>query len=165
MADEKKSTKQARIYDVKNMIVTAWGHQFAYWRYDVTGVPDEVKEYALKGFVDDLQDCTTAIRRSDYPRTPEGEAAYQKDCLNRRRELEKHINEGTKPPRGNANPEKEEDKRIAETVKTAMKETSLTGLLLKKALRPEMFTEEDNAKLAELLAAAAKAEKAEKGKK
>jgi hypothetical protein len=100
--------KASHVYDIVNMIVTAFGgYQFAYWRYDVSSVPDEVKLFCLKGFIDDLQDCTTSIKKSDYRKTPEGEDAYRIDCLNKRRELEKHINEGTRPARVNASADPE----------------------------------------------------------
>lgn len=94
--------KQSHLYDTENMVVTAWGNRFAYWRYDVNTVPEEVKLFCLKGFIDDLQDCTTSIKKADYKKTPEGEDQYRLDCLAKRRELEKHINEGTRPVRVNA---------------------------------------------------------------
>ena len=95
--------KVSHVYDTTNMTVVAFGgYTFAYWRYDVKDVPDEVKLFALKGFVDDLQDCTTSIKKGDYKKTPEGEDAYRLGCLAKRRELEKHINEGTRPARANA---------------------------------------------------------------
>lgn len=154
-----KSKKQAHVYDVENMVVTAWGNRFAYWRYDVKNVPAEIREYALKGFIDDLQDCTTSIKKADYPKSEKGEEDYRLDCLKKRRELEGHINAGTRPARLNANPEKAEDKRIAGLVKEQLKGVSLTGLILKQTLHPETFTEEDSAKLKELMTAALKAEK------
>ena len=124
-----KITRENIIYDVKNMIVTRWGYNWAYWRYDVSNVPDEVKLYCLKGFIDDLQDCTASIKKSDYKDNEDGQAAYRFDCRDKRRELEKHINAGTRP-RVNAS-EKAQDKAIISVVKEASKAKTLTGLLLK----------------------------------
>jgi hypothetical protein len=49
-----------------------------------------------------------------------------------------------------------ENKRILNDVKTLSKEVSLNGLLMKKALSPATFTEEDQTKLNEFLVIAAK---------
>lgn len=157
--------KQAHLYDIVNMIVTAWGNRFAYWRFDVANIPDEIKLYALKGFIDDLQDCTTSIKKSDYPDTPEGRDNYRLDCLKKRRELEKHINEGTRPVRANASPEKAEDKRIAEKVKAEIKTETLMGLLLRRLTKPNEFTAENEAKLQEFLLRVAEEEGEKKKKK
>jgi len=160
---EKKNKKQAHLYDTEGMVVTAWGNRFAYWRFDVKYVPDEIRLYALKGFIDDLQDCTTGIKKADYPKTPEGEDDYRLDCLKKRRELEAHINAGTRPARANASPEKAEDKAIAAKAKAEMKAETLTGLLLKKLTKPSEFTEADEAKMQEFLLRVAAENK--KGKK
>lgn len=106
---EKK--KVSHVYDTKTMSVTAFGgYKFIYDRYnkeiaelaEIQAIPDEILLYCLKGFIDDLQDCTVSIKKSDYRKTPEGEDAYRLDCLNKRRELEGHINAGTRPTRVNA---------------------------------------------------------------
>ena len=147
-----KITRENIIYDVKNMIVTRWGYNWAYWRYDVSNVPDEVKLYCLKGFIDDLQDCTTSIKKSDYKDNEDGQAAYRFDCRDKRRELEKHINAGTRP-RANAS-ENTIEKAAFNNVKNASKVVSLEGLIVKKTMYPATFTAEDEAKLQELMAAA-----------
>ena len=147
-----KITRENIIYDVKNMIVTRWGYNWAYWRYDVSNVPDEVKLYCLKGFIDDLQDCTTSIKKSDYKDNEDGQAAYRFDCRDKRRELEKHINAGTRP-RVNAS-ERTIEKAAFNNVKNASKVVSLEGLIVKKTMYPATFTAEDEAKLQELMAAA-----------
>ena len=147
-----KITRENIIYDVKNMIVTRWGYNWAYWRYDVSNVPDEVKLYCLKGFIDDLQDCTTSIKKSDYKDNEDGQAAYRFDCRDKRRELEKHINAGTRP-RANAS-ERTIEKAAFNNVKNASKVVSLEGLIVKKTMYPATFTAEDEAKLQELMAAA-----------
>ena len=147
-----KITRENIIYDVKNMIVTRWGYNWAYWRYDVSNVPDEVKLYCLKGFIDDLQDCTTSIKKSDYKDNEDGQAAYRFDCRDKRRELEKHINAGTRP-RANAS-ENAIEKAAFNNVKNASKVVSLEGLIVKKTMYPATFTAEDEAKLQELMAAA-----------
>ena len=147
-----KITRENIIYDVKNMIVTRWGYNWAYWRYDVSNMPDEVKLYCLKGFIDDLQDCTTSIKKSDYKDNEDGQAAYRFDCRDKRRELEKHINAGTRP-RVNAS-ENTIEKAAFNNVKNASKVVSLEGLIVKKTMYPATFTAEDEAKLQELMAAA-----------
>ena len=147
-----KITRENIIYDVKNMIVTRWGYNWAYWRYDVSNVPDEVKLYCLKGFIDDLQDCTASIKKSDYKDNEDGQAAYRFDCRDKRRELEKHINAGTRP-RANAS-ENTIEKAAFNNVKNASKVVSLEGLIVKKTMYPATFTAEDEAKLQELMAAA-----------
>jgi hypothetical protein len=107
----KEAKKASHVYDTKTMSVIAFGgHKFTYDRYakelsdiaEVLPVPDEVLMFCLKGFIDDLQDCTTSIKKSDYKKTPEGEDMYRIDCLAKRRELERHINAGTRPARANA---------------------------------------------------------------
>ena len=108
--------KATHIYDIKTMSVVAFGgYKFTYNRYakeiaelaEIQPIPDEILLYALKGFIDDLQDCTVSIKKSDYRKTPEGEDAYRLDCLNKRRELEGHINAGTRPTRVNASADPE----------------------------------------------------------
>lgn len=131
MSDEKISKKQAHIYDVVNMTVTAWGHTFKYERFD--SHPEEAKEYCLKGFIDDLQDCTTSIKRSDYAKTPEGEDLYRVDCLRKRKELMNHINAGTRPARANGTGAAE-NKLIAAKVKEVLnsKVVSFESLAVKR---------------------------------
>ena len=152
-----KITRENIIYDVKNMIVTRWGYNWAYWRYDVSNVPDEVKLYCLKGFIDDLQDCTTSIKKSDYKDNEDGQAAYRFDCRDKRRELEKHINAGTRP-RVNAS-ENTITKKTVSALKEASKAVTLQGLIIKQAMAAipgnPAFTKEDEAKLAEFMAMAA----------
>ena len=152
-----KITRENIIYDVKNMIVTRWGYNWAYWRYDVSNVPDEVKLYCLKGFIDDLQDCTTSIKKSDYKDNEDGQAAYRFDCRDRRRELEKHINAGTRP-RVNAS-ENTITKKTVSALKEASKAVTLQGLIIKQAMAAipgnPAFTKEDEAKLAEFMEMAA----------
>lgn len=102
--------KVSHVYDPKTMTVQAWGNTFKYSRFEkeikefleLYPNTEEVFTFALKGFIDDLQDCTTSIKKSDYKKTPEGEDAYRQDCLVKRRELEGHINAGTRPVRVNA---------------------------------------------------------------
>ena len=108
--------KASHVYDVKSMSVVAFGgYTFTYDRYmkeiaelaEIQPIPDEILLFCLKGFIDDLQDCTTSIKKGDYRKTPEGEDAYRVDCLNKRRELEGHINAGTRPARVNASADPE----------------------------------------------------------
>jgi hypothetical protein len=103
--------KASHVYDTKTMTVVAFGgHKFTYNRYEkeiaelaeIQPIPDEILLFCLKGFIDDLQDCTTSIKKGDYNKTPEGEDMYRIDCLAKRRELEGHINAGTRPARVNA---------------------------------------------------------------
>ena len=49
-----------------------------------------------------------------------------------------------------------ENKQIASTMKAAMKEVTLQGLLVKQLLTPSLFSEEDNVKLQEFLIEAGK---------
>jgi len=99
MEETKKAIVRETInYDVENMIVTRWGAKWAYWRYDVTGVANEVKLYCLKGFIDDLNDCTTIIKKADFTRAGKfDEAAWKDACMEKRKELLAHINAGTRP--------------------------------------------------------------------
>ena len=152
-----KIVRESVIYDTQNMTVTRWGYTWAYWRYDVSNVPDEVKLYCLKGFIDDLQDCTASIKKSDYKDNEDGQAAYRFDCRDRRRELEKHINAGTRP-RANAS-ENTITKKTVSALKEASKAVTLQGLIIKQAMAAipgnPAFTKEDEAKLAEFMAIAA----------
>ena len=152
-----KITRENIIYDVKNMIVTRWGYNWAYWRYDVSNMPDEVKLYCLKGFIDDLQDATTSIKKYDYKDNEDGQAAYRLDCRDKRRELEKHINAGTRP-RVDAS-ENTITKKTVSALKEASKAVTLQGLIIKQAMAAipgnPAFTKEDEAKLAEFMAIAA----------
>jgi hypothetical protein len=154
---EGKIVRESVVYDTENMIVTRWGARWAYWRYDVSNVPDEVKLYCLKGFIDDLQDCTVSIKKGDYKDTDDGRDAYRLDCQAKRRELERHINEGTRP-RVNAS-EATLVKKTVNAMKEAGKAVSLQGLIIKQAMSAipgnPVFTAEDAAKLAEFMALAA----------
>ena len=154
----KKIAREQIIYDIDNMIVTRWGARWAYWRYDVSNVPDEVRLYALKGFIDDLQDCTASIKKSDYKDTDDGRDAYRLDCQQKRRELERHINAGTRP-RANAS-EATITKKTVSALKEASKAVTLQGLIIKQAMAAipgnPSFTKEDEAKLAEFMAVAMK---------
>lgn len=153
--------KASHVYDTETMTVVAFGgYKFAYWRFPIETIPDhpakkELLEFALKGFIDDLQDCTTSIKKADYAKTPEGEDSYRVDCLAKRRELEAHINAGTRPTRANENPEAKADKALGKAVKEASKVVSLEGLLTKKALSTmpggAPFTAEDQTKLDEFM--------------
>ena len=147
----KKIVRESVVYDIENMIVTRWGARWAYWRYDVKNVPDEIKLYALKGFIDDLQDCTTSIKKSDYKDTEDGRDAYRLDCQQKRRELEKHINAGTRP-RANAS-ETSVDKKALAAAKSVAKVISLEGLIVKQVMYPATFTEQDAIDLARLMKA------------
>jgi len=157
MEDKKKIVREQVVYDIQNMIVTRWGARWAYWRYDVSNVPDEVKLYCLKGFIDDLQDVTASIKKSDYKDTEDGRDAYRLDCQQKRRELEKHINAGTRP-RANAS-ETTITKKTVSALKEASKAVTLQGLIIKQAMAQipgnPAFTQEDAAKLAEFMAIAA----------
>lgn len=154
----KKIVRESVVYDTEKMTVFRWGATWAYWRYDVKDVPDEVKLYCLKGFIDDLQDCTVGIKKGDYKDTEDGRDAYRLDCQQKRRELEKHINAGTRP-RVNAS-EATLVKKTANALKEASKAVTLQGLIIKQAMatipgNPE-FTAEDAAKLKEFMELAAK---------
>ena len=153
----KKVTRESIVYDTVNMTVFAFGATWAYWRYDVTGTPDEVKLYALKGFIDDLRDCTTGIKKGDYKDTDDGRDAYRLDCLTKRRELEKHINAGTRPRV--ATGEATVVKKTVNALKEASKAVTLQGLIIKQAMATipgnPPFTAEDEAKLAEFMKLAA----------
>jgi hypothetical protein len=153
----KKVTRESIVYDTVNMTVFAFGATWAYWRYDVTGTPDEVKLYALKGFIDDLRDCTTGIKKGDYKDTDDSRDAYRLDCLAKRRELEKHINAGTRPRV--ATGEATVVKKTVNALKEASKAVTLQGLIIKQAMSAipgnPMFTVEDEAKLAEFMKLAA----------
>ena len=155
--DEKKTTRESIVYDIQNMVVTRWGARWAYWRHDVSNVPDEVKLYALKGFIDDLQDATASIKKGDYKNTEDGQDAYRLDCQHKRRELEAHINAGTRP-RANAS-ETTITKKTVSALKEASKAVTLQGLIIKQAMAAipgnPAFTKEDEAKLAEFMAMAA----------
>ena len=146
-----KIVRESVIYDTQNMTVTRWGYTWAYWRYDVSNVPDEIKLYCLKGFIDDLQDCTSSIKKSSYKDTEEGQAAYRFDCRDKRRELEKHINAGTRP-RANAS-ETSVDKKALAAAKSVAKVISLEGLIVKQVMYPATFTEQDAIDLARLMKA------------
>lgn len=132
---EKKVVREQHKYDTDLMTVFAWGNTFAYWRYDVKDVPEEVKLYCLKGFIDDLQDCTTGIKKADYKKTPEGADSYRLDCLQKRRELERNINAGLKPVRANAS-----DKTSVKAELVAAK--SMNALMAKK-LKGEVLDESE----------------------
>jgi hypothetical protein len=155
--ENKKIVRESVVYDTENMIVTRWGYNWAYWRYDVKNVPDEIRLYALKGFIDDLQDCTSSIKKSDYKDTEDGQAAYRFDCRDKRRELEKHINAGTRP-RVNTS-EATLVKKTVNAMKEAGKAVSLQGLIIKQAMSAipgnPVFTAEDAAKLKEFMELAA----------
>ena len=146
-----KIVRESVIYDTQNMTVTRWGYTWAYWRYDVSNVPDEIKLYCLKGFIDDLQDCTSSIKKSNYKDTEDGQAAYRFDCRDKRRELEKHINAGTRP-RANAS-ETSVDKKALAAAKSVAKVISLEGLIVKQVMYPATFTEQDAIDLARLMKA------------
>lgn len=152
-----KIVRESVIYDTQNMTVTRWGYTWAYWRYDVSNVPDEVKLYCLKGFIDDLQDATASIKKSDYKDNEDGQAAYRFDCRDKRRELEKHINAGTRP-RANAS-ENTITKKTVSALKEASKAVTLQGLIIKQAMAAipgnPAFTKEDEAKLKEFMTIAA----------
>jgi hypothetical protein len=115
MSEDKKK-KVAPVYDIINMTVVRWGMTWAYWRYDVSNTPDEIKLYALKGFIDDLQDCTASMKDNT-----------EAERVTKRRELEKHINAGTRPIRVNA-VETQEDKDL----KVALKELKAKTFTLKE---------------------------------
>jgi hypothetical protein len=149
--EDKKIVRESVVYDIENMIVTRWGARWAYWRYDVKNVPDEVRLYCLKGFIDDLQDCTASIKKGDYKDTEDGRDAYRLDCQHKRRELEKHINEGTRP-RTNAS-ETSVDKKALAAAKSVAKVISLEGLIVKQVMYPATFTEQDAIDLARLMKA------------
>ena len=155
--EDKKITREQVVYDIENMIVTRWGARWSYWRYDVKNVPDEVKLYCLKGFIDDLQDATASIKKGDYKADENGLAAYRIDCQHKRRELERHINEGTRP-RANAS-ETSTAKKTIGALKEASKAVSLQGLIIKQAMAAipgnPAFTAEDEAKLKEFMELAA----------
>jgi hypothetical protein len=114
--NEDKKKKVAPVYDIINMTVVRWGMTWAYWRYDVSNTPDEIKLYALKGFIDDLQDCTASMKDNT-----------EAERVAKRRELEKHINAGTRPIRVNA-VETQEDKDL----KVALKELKAKTFTLKE---------------------------------
>ena len=120
-------------------------------------MPDEVKLYCLKGFIDDLQDCTVSIKKGDYKDTEDGRDAYRLDCQHKRRELGRHINEGTRP-RANAS-ETSTAKKTIGVLKETAKAVSLQGLIIKQAMAAipgnPAFTEDDAKKLAEFMAMAA----------
>lgn len=147
--------KSSHVYDVVAMTVTAWGNVFTYKHYDpatLKDVPDEVKLYALKGFIDDLQDCTVSIKKADYAKTPEGTDKYRADCLAKRRELEGHINAGTRPARANGTGNAENKALLAKVKETlASTVVSMESLMAKKMFAPNTFTEEDQLKLDEFL--------------
>lgn len=149
--ENKKIVRESVVYDTENMIVTRWGYNWAYWRYDVKDVPDEIRLYALKGFIDDLQDCTTSIKKGDYKDTEDGRDAYRLDCRDKRRELEKHINAGTRP-RVNTS-ETTADKKAMAVAKSVAKVVSLEGLIVKQVMYPATFTEQDAIDLARLMKA------------
>lgn len=119
-------------YDIQAMTVKAWDNVFAYWRYDVSGIPDEIRLYCLKGFIDDLQDCTTNIKKSDYPKSDKGLANYAADCLEKRRMLEKAINDGTRLRAETSNTKQE-----------LLTAKSLVQLLARKVAGQKLTTEEE----------------------
>ena len=149
--ENKKIVRESVVYDTENMIVTRWGYNWAYWRYDVKNVPDEIRLYALKGFIDDLQDCTASIKKGDYKDTEDGRDAYRLDCRDKRRELERHINAGTRP-RVNTS-ETTVDKKALAAAKSVAKVVSLEGLIVKQVMYPATFTEQDAIDLARLMKA------------
>jgi hypothetical protein len=153
----KKIVRESVVYDTEKMTVFRWGATWAYWRYDVKDVPDEIRLYALKGFIDDLQDCTAGVKKGDYKATEDGRDAYRLDCLQKRRELERHINEGTRP-RVNTS-EATLVKKTVNAMKEAGKAVSLQGLIIKQAMAAipgnPAFTEDDAKKLAEFMELAA----------
>lgn len=158
MEENKKVTRESVVYNTDNMTVIRWGSTWAYWRYDVSNIPEEVKLYCLKGFIDDLQDCTVSIKKSDYKDTEDGRDSYRLDCLAKRRELEKQINEGTRS-RANTS-ETTINKKTISSLKEASKAVTLQGLIIKQAMsvipgNPQ-FTEEDAKKLAEFMTIAAR---------
>jgi len=133
--------KASHVYDTKTMSVVAFGgYKFEYNRYnkeiaeiaEIQPIPDEILLFALKGFIDDLQDCTTSIKKSDYKKTPEGEDMYRIDCLAKRRELEGHINAGTRPARANAtaDPETAAMKAKVKELKTSFDYKQLAAMKL-----------------------------------
>lgn len=158
MKENKKVTRESVGYNAENMTVVRWGSTWAYWRYDVKDVPDEIKLYALKGFIDDLQDCTVSIKKSDYANTETGQEAYRLDCLAKRRELERQINEGTRS-RANTS-ETTVAKKTINSLKEASKAVTLQGLIIKQAMATipgnPSFTKEDEEKLAEFMTIAAR---------
>jgi hypothetical protein len=158
MEENKKVTRESVVYNIENMTVIRWGSTWAYWRYDVSNVPEEIRLYCLKGFIDDLQDCTVSIKKSDYKDTEDGRDAYRLDCLTKRRELERQINEGTRS-RANTS-ETTVAKKTINSLKEASKAVTLQGLIIKQAMAAipgnPQFTEEDAKKLAEFMAIAAR---------
>lgn len=154
--EQTKIKRENVIYYPDTMTVVRWGSTWAYWRYDVKDVPEEVRIYALKGFIDDLQDCTTGIKKGDYKDTDDGRDAYRLDCLAKRREHEKNINAGIKARV--ATSEATVAKKTHNTLKEMGKAVTLQGLLIKQAMATipgnPAFTSEDEAKLAEFMAIA-----------
>ncbi|MFA5252352.1 MAG: hypothetical protein WC454_07195 [Phycisphaerae bacterium] len=149
MENTEKKVREQVLYDTETMVVTRWGARWAYWRYDVSNVPEEVKLFALQGFIDTLQDCTTAIKKADYKDLD----IYRLDCQHKRRELERNINLGLKPIRSNTSEKAVEKKQIA-TLKEHTKVVSLDGLMSKKTYsmldKSVVWTPEDEEKLNEL---------------
>lgn len=115
MSEDKKK-KVAPVYHTDTMTIERWGSTWAYWRFPVTNIPDEIKLYALKGFIDDLQDCTASMKDNT-----------EAERVAKRRDLEKHINAGTRPIRVNA-VESQEDKDL----KVALKELKAKTFTLKE---------------------------------
>jgi hypothetical protein len=114
--------RETIVYNTEKMIVTRWGQDWAYWRYDVSNTPDEVRLYTLKGFIDDLQDCTSGMKDNT-----------EAERVAKRVELHKHINAGTRPLRVNATltPEEKEYNDNLKAIKTktfTMKELEMLVL-------------------------------------
>lgn len=136
MSEDKKK-KVTVIYDTVNMTVTRWGKEWAYWRFDVTNIPEEIKLYTLKGFIDDLQDCTAGMKDST-----------DADKQAKRDTLEAHINAGTRPVRANA-VESAEDKEIKAKVKELKTKTFTLKELEAMVLLGIPMSIEQKSKLAE----------------
>jgi len=131
MEETKKAiTREAIIYDVENMIVTRWGAKWAYWRYDVTGVADEVKLYCLKGFIDDLNDCTANIKKADFTKAGKfDEAAWKDACKEKREDLLAHINAGTRPKSEGNSKAKEQARLTADIAEATARLTAYADIL------------------------------------
>lgn len=131
MEETKKAiTREAISYDVENMIVTRWGAKWAYWRYDVAGVADEVKLYCLKGFIDDLNDCTASIKKADFTKAGKfDEAAWKDACMEKREDLLAHINAGTRPKSEGNSKAKEQARLTADIAEATARLTAYAGIL------------------------------------
>jgi hypothetical protein len=111
MNEDKKKKREAIVYSTENMTVIRWGQKWGYWRYPFADIPDEIRLYTLKGFIDDLQDCTSGMKDNT-----------EAERVAKRRELEKHINAGTRPLRVNA-VMSAEDKEYMDKVKALKSKT------------------------------------------